>query len=222
MKRFTATEKWSKEWFQKLSPHLKCFWLYICDTADAAGVWDANFGLASYVIGQKVKPSDLASFGQRILVAQSGKVKIVSFIEFQYGRLSESCPAHKPVFRVIAKHEDSLFNTLSDSLSNRLQEEDKETEGEEDKETEGGLPFQAAEFQAAWDSWILYRRESKKKLTRTGARRQLARLAEWGEQRAIAAINLSIAQGWQGIYEGNHQSGSNGAKPTVNYDSDEF
>jgi hypothetical protein len=56
-------------------------------------------------------------------------------------------------------------------------------------------------FTAAWDEWAQHRREKRAKLTATAAKRQLAKFAEWGEARAIAAIHHSIQQGWTGIFE---------------------
>lgn len=136
MKRFTGTEKWSKEWFQHLKPKLKCLWNFVCDNADACGVWESNFGLASYQIGEKVSEVDFAAFGGRIYKLASGKFLIPSFIGFQYGKLSQACPAHKPVFRAMERNRvtDTLLNRLLSSLQE--EEEDKEEEEETDKEGE--------------------------------------------------------------------------------------
>jgi hypothetical protein len=56
-------------------------------------------------------------------------------------------------------------------------------------------------FRSAWDSWVRHRRELGKKLTPTSSSRLLKRLAAWGEARAVSAIEHSIAQGWQGVFE---------------------
>ena len=52
-----------------------------------------------------------------------------------------------------------------------------------------------------WNNWEQHRIEIKKKLTPTTKRQQLAKLAEMGEARAIAALKHSLAGGWQGIFE---------------------
>lgn len=104
MKRFTATEKWEKPWFQDLPPHLKCMWLYICDKADCAGVWEINWKAASLFIGKNVSASDLSAFGERTQMLQPGKLWLVGFIAFQYGKLSNACRPHIPIFAVIKKH----------------------------------------------------------------------------------------------------------------------
>jgi hypothetical protein len=63
------------------------------------------------------------------------------------------------------------------------------------------LPFPSKEFRSAWESWEQHRREIKKKLTPESIRQQFRKLVEMGESRSIAAINHSIANGWQGIFE---------------------
>lgn len=54
---------------------------------------------------------------------------------------------------------------------------------------------------AALDEWIKHRRERRPKVTPTAARNQLKRLEKWGEARAVAAIEHSIANSYQGIWE---------------------
>lgn len=52
----------------------------------------------------------------------------------------------------------------------------------------------------AWASWEEYR-VTQGNFTEMSAKRQLKELGEWGLDRAIAAINHSIKQGYKGIYE---------------------
>lgn len=135
MKRFTATEKWDKPWYQGLSPKLKCLWQYICDKADSAGVWELNFPLASFQIGEKVSDADLKHFGHRVRLFGGNKLVVDSFLEFQYGKLSGDCKAHVPIFRAIEKHSLSIgyqkaIHSLQETETEKDKEEDKETEGD--------------------------------------------------------------------------------------------
>ena len=57
------------------------------------------------------------------------------------------------------------------------------------------------EFRAVWADWEQHRREKKQAITPTTRKRQLKNMAEIGVVRAIVAIEESISQGWQGIYE---------------------
>ncbi|MCA9010497.1 MAG: helix-turn-helix domain-containing protein [Planctomycetaceae bacterium] len=55
-------------------------------------------------------------------------------------------------------------------------------------------------FAAAWDEWIQFRKEIKKKLTPSTISKQLAKLESWGSDAAVQAIEKSISQGWQGLF----------------------
>ncbi len=55
-------------------------------------------------------------------------------------------------------------------------------------------------FRQKWGEWIKYRIAIRKTLTRQTADGQLKKLAEWGEAAAVAAIENSITQGWQGLF----------------------
>lgn len=57
------------------------------------------------------------------------------------------------------------------------------------------------EFRGAWRDWVQYRKEIRKPLTKTTIQRQVRRLEKWGHDKAIAAIDNSITNGWQGLFE---------------------
>lgn len=68
------------------------------------------------------------------------------------------------------------------------------------------LPFSFPEslnnekFAAAWNEWIQFRKEIKKKLTPSTISMQLAKLESWGSDAAVQSIEKSISQGWQGLF----------------------
>lgn len=139
MKRFSATERFAKAWFQKLPCRLKVFWDYLCAHCDCAGVWEANFELASFQIGEQVTEADMASFEHRIERISPGKFWLTGFVEFQYGTLSETCNPHKRIIECLKKHR--LLGRVLEGYKNptgRVEEEDKDKEEEEDKEKEKG------------------------------------------------------------------------------------
>lgn len=70
-----------------------------------------------------------------------------------------------------------------------------------DSSTEIPKILNTERFRAQWEAWKQHRRETRKKLTPTSASRQLKRLEKMGHDNAIAAIEHSIANGWQGIFE---------------------
>ena len=63
------------------------------------------------------------------------------------------------------------------------------------------MPFDTAEFAEAWESWAIYKKEIRKKLTESTAKVQLKKLSQYPEQIAIAMINQSIEQAWTGLFE---------------------
>ncbi len=77
------------------------------------------------------------------------------------------------------------------------------------------LELNTERFRAAWAKWEKHRREIKKPLKPTQAETMLATMAEWGEERAVAAILFTIGKGWQGIREPDAPPpGTNGAGPS--------
>lgn len=72
-------------------------------------------------------------------------------------------------------------------------------------------------FRNAWQEWRTYRREIKKTMTARTEAAQLKKLESWGVERAVAAITHSIAEGYQGLYEGNgnaNRKGGVGGNPS--------
>jgi DNA-binding MarR family transcriptional regulator len=57
------------------------------------------------------------------------------------------------------------------------------------------------EFLKAWTDWTTDRKHRKKPISPLAAERQLKKLAEWGAEKAIRAIDNAIAAGWQGLFE---------------------
>jgi len=164
-KRMTDTGCWGDPWYQELSALYKLFWKYICDNCDCAGVWKVNRSLAEFQIGAAIDWDGLLSaFKGRIAELTPEKWHVVTFVEFQYGRLSHNCKPHIPVIRALEHH--GLFEGENERVGNTprkaidiveeknvenervckgyakgihtLEEKEKEKEKEEDKDL---LPF---------------------------------------------------------------------------------
>jgi hypothetical protein len=63
------------------------------------------------------------------------------------------------------------------------------------------LPFSSEVFSKAWQSWLDYRKELKKPLKDATVKAQWKEFVKWGEAGAIASIEQSIKNGWQGLFE---------------------
>lgn len=61
--------------------------------------------------------------------------------------------------------------------------------------------FNAPDFKDAWDRWIAYKKEIRKKMTATTAKMQAKTLSKMGKALAIESIDQSIRNGWQGIFD---------------------
>tara|TARA_R110000803_G_C11989495_1_gene321954 strand:- start:5427 stop:6146 length:720 start_codon:yes stop_codon:yes gene_type:complete len=72
------------------------------------------------------------------------------------------------------------------------------------------MDMQTAEMEIAWGEWEQHRKERKPKITGSAACKQAGQLAAMGLDRAIAAIDASIAGGYQGIFEPKSNGNSSG------------
>ena len=99
-KRFTDTDQWKKAWFRKLDPKMKLFWHYICTNCDYCGIWDVDFEMASFVIGNKYEQDKvMLAFEGKIECIEKDKIFIPTFISFQYGATPGSSKQHQSVNR---------------------------------------------------------------------------------------------------------------------------
>ena len=115
-KRLTDSEKWKKQWFRKLPLHLKCFWFYILDSCNHAGIWDVDYETASYFIGKKITENDIENyFYDHLVLINEKKIFIVDYNNFQYGSFNKNVKAHKSAIDILNK-----YNLLNDDLTLNL------------------------------------------------------------------------------------------------------
>ena len=135
-KRFTCTNKWQKKWFRGLSPLQKCFWLYLCDTCNHAGIWEVDFELASFFLGQRITLKDVEETfkKQYVETEDSKKWFIKDFVDFQYGELNPENRAHLSVINILKK--EGAYKGLIRSLEGR-KDKDKDKDKDKERESEG-------------------------------------------------------------------------------------
>lgn len=135
-KRFTDTEKWKKNWFLSLKPTHKCFWFYLCDNCTNAGIWDVNFKLASFMIGENLEERETREiFKKQFIEIDGGKRwHIPDFCFFQYGVLRDDCKPHAKVISELARF--GLFKGITypleeiEEVPGRVQEQEKDKDKE--------------------------------------------------------------------------------------------
>lgn len=106
MKRFTETEKWRDSFFRALTPKHKLAVLFLFDACDAAGVWDPDYKLADFLIGEKTDWESLKiALGPRLAILPNGKWFLPRFVGFQQGKtLNEKCHQHTKIMALLESH----------------------------------------------------------------------------------------------------------------------
>jgi hypothetical protein len=140
-KRFTDADKWEDGWFCEQSSIHKLFWIYLCDQCDHAGVWEINWRLAKFHLGEFDQAAVVAMLAGRIVPIKDGRRWFVpGFIRFQYPTgLSLASPAHKRIRATMLGHginPDTLLGTLSDRVQNTPEEEYEDKDKDEDKDSD--------------------------------------------------------------------------------------
>jgi len=176
-KRFTDTTKYKKPFMRTLPGAYKLLWDFLYHDCDHAGIWIVDFDIAQMYLGKDMpirKDHAIVHFNsdeQRILEIDNGKKWFIpSFIDFQYGKLSENNRAHLNVIKVLSSFGliDSKLNLIlkNKPLTSPLQgakeqEQDKEEEMEQEQEGVRGefsspVPFEES-FKYAFDDMTLER-----------------------------------------------------------------
>lgn len=83
------------------------------------------------------------------------------------------------------------------------------------------LPFDSPQFRSAWGEWVEYRRVRKPALSEQAAGMQLKALAELTEPNALAAIQCSISNQYQGLVTDRFKAGANGFRSKAQVTIDE-
>lgn len=105
-------------WFRKLSPKMKLMWWFTWSHCDSVGVWEEDYELASFIIGETVTKEEVREeFKSRIKEMNEKKIWIIGFCKFQYGTLEEKNTNNKPhqsYIRQLKKH--SLWKDYTKSM----------------------------------------------------------------------------------------------------------
>lgn len=125
-----------------------------------------DYEAIKFDMGYAVTEKHMAELGDRVEALDSGKYFVPKFIAFQYGELSESCPAHKPIFKAIHQHRLQYPTatlslgygyptaTLQDRTGNGIGKERKE--GVQGEKTKWGVDSDSDWLIAKswWEDWV--------------------------------------------------------------------
>jgi hypothetical protein len=136
-KRFTDTEKWKDPWFDELSLQAKLFFFYFVDNCDHAGVFNVSLKKFNRDTGCRYKESDLKrDYAGKLRFLVNGRIWMPKFIDFQYGKLSETNNAHKGVFKSLEYNNIQIRGFDGASMGHYSGAQDKATEKDKEKEKE--------------------------------------------------------------------------------------
>jgi len=95
-RRFRDSEIWDKTWYRKATPIQKLFVTYLFDRCDRAGVWEVDFEMAEFFIGEKLNSETCMPEEVKIIKIENGKKWFVpKFLSFQYpSGLNSKKPVH--------------------------------------------------------------------------------------------------------------------------------
>lgn len=153
-KRDRDTSCWKDKFYRSLPPLYKCFWDFINDDCDNAGVWIVDFPGAKLNVGKRIDPDKaIEFFGDRIQVFAGGeKWHIKTFVSEKLG-FSELNPAHKfqkSIIDLMVKHKIEKIGVYPDTLQS-VKEREGQEEGqgkEKDKGVQGEKLFPSNILQA--------------------------------------------------------------------------
>ena len=110
----------------------------------------------------------------------------------------------KRVTKIVTKSDAGGVGGGSDSGSDSLfGKEGTGKKGNSARAAKDGLPeaIDTPDMRAAWSEFEQHRREGRYPLTPTAVRRAQLQLARLGPERAVAALQFSVANGYRGIFE---------------------
>lgn len=215
-KRFIETTIWTQNrWFRKLSPKYKLFWIYLICNCDSAGVWEEDYELASFIIGDDFKREDVfAILGDKLKLFANKKIWIVDFCNFQYGTLYEENTTNRPhqaYISLLKKH--SLWIDYGKTIKypiHRDKDKDKEKEGllreiiDPDLEVIKDIEF-LPKYKEIFLTWLKYKRERRESYKTSSstllAYKKLLKYSNGKYRDAILIIEEAMSNNYAGFFE---------------------
>lgn len=235
-KRFTDTNKYKKPFLRGLQGAYKLLWDFLYHDCDHAGIWIVDFEITQSYLGKDMqvnKEEALRLFNAdevRIIPIDNGKKWFIpSFIEFQYGKLTEKNRAHVNVITILLKYDliDSSLNLknrkphTSPLQGGKEMEQEQVKEPEEEKEKEQSkekgekfdfykpdidgdtlvFPIDTQPVKELWAAWKKYRWvEHQQRYGMMGEQADLKRLQRMDFNTIEKTILTAIASKWKNLY----------------------
>jgi hypothetical protein len=175
----------------------------LCNDAD----WDTVFSASNYELCNNLNITEktlivarIALINAGLVYYQCGKSKRLSG---QYSFTKKLTTVKTPVDTTAQKPETPVNIPVDTTANNALSTVNipdiyKETKLNYNKEL--GIRGASKKFLEQWARWEAFRIEKKKKLTPSTVESQIKFLSAYSEDEAIAIIEESIKNGWQGLF----------------------
>lgn len=206
-KRLTCSDKWQDPWFRKLTPELKCVWLFLLDKCDNAGVWKKDIDLMEFVISCSLDENNILdninNGKKRIALLDNEKWLVVDFIRFQWKNNTKMLPN---INKLCIEHGIDIDSLLIGDICpiDRTKVKVKVKTKDKVKDKVKSIDFE--EFKYLKDNNFLkifnsYCSGRKKKPTEHAKELALKKLHKFDILIAIKMLENSIMNGWEGIFE---------------------
>ena len=219
-KRFIDTTIWNDPWFRKLKPEHKCFWLYICTNCDNAGVWKVDYEMASFHIGTPVNNEviELINNGKpRLkLFDSSSLLLIMGFIDFQVGKIVQNKHTNLQISSLnlihkyvgnkgLTKDDFMLTGKLPVVYSNPTDISNSKGNSNGKGKSKSILNYKEGhllndEFKKVYEEYLTMRHQIRRPATLKAEQLVVEKLNRYDLKTAIAMLNQSIENSWQGIF----------------------
>jgi len=206
-KRFTDTNKYKKPFIRGLQGAYKLFWDYLYHDCDHAGIWIVDFEIAQLYIGSDmpINKNDALKFfnsdEKRIIEIDGGKKWFLpSFIDFQYGQLSEINRAHNSVITILKKYNLYKNKPLIRPLQG-CKDKDKDMDMVKEMVKELNLTENFTQLILTWLKYKSEKGQSYKTLGLQGMIKKLAKLSNNDLTKAELIITDAISNNYAGFFE---------------------
>jgi hypothetical protein len=147
----------------------------------------------------------LLEIEQLIEQQTNNRQRLITIVSWGLYQQSEQQSEQQPNNKRTTSEQQANTNNNNKNIKNT-----KNIKNNKEKKSPVEIPpeLSTSDFKKSWEAWKKFRKEIKKKLAPSTEEKQLKKLAKWGEKKAILAIENSIFNQWQGLFEPNKQTKS--------------
>jgi len=204
-KRYIDTGYYKSPFVRGLKGSLKGLYSFIICDCDGAGIWVKDLQIASAYIGFEITEKDFDVFikSGKAIDLKNGKYFFPDFIEHQYPQgLSDKNPAHNNFIKELIKYNliDSNLKVLKRDLKGTNEVPMVMVEVMETV----NVIVEVTPIEKKLNDFFEFRKKMRKPIldiSKESFKNKLITLSNNNIETAIAILDQSIANGWQGIFE---------------------